>query len=59
MSMTNKEPKHSWRDVTIQTFVEKDIHPMKPAPSRRSELFSMILVLGMAFAIGVLLAAGF
>jgi hypothetical protein len=56
--MTNKEPKHSWRDVTIQTYVEKEIRPMKPAPSRRSELFSMILVLGMAFAIGVLLAAG-
>ena len=56
--MINKEPEHKWRDVTIQTYVEKEIHPMKPAPSRRSELFSMIIVLGMAFAIGVLLAAG-
>ena len=56
--MINKEPEHKWRDVTIQTYVEKEIHPMKPAPSRRSELFSMIIVLGMALAIGVLLAAG-
>ncbi len=56
--MERKEPKHSWRDVTIQTYVEKEIHPMKRTPSRRSELFSMIIVLGMAFAIGVLLAAG-
>lgn len=56
--MVPNEPKHRWRDVTIQPAVEQHIHPMKRRPSRRSELFSMIIVLSMAFAIGVLLTAG-